>query len=217
MKKKNLTDKQKIKLIKEVYGDFKVRTEMSDVSSFSEDLVYLLGSIAKGGTFCQWPLNRPLVRVLKELYSTKHPIWNFVIIEKGECARCGSALRGGFCTDETCPFDSHLQDCVKGWEGHPEMGSTGMAICTCETKHVIAKFIPQTEGPKGRYIEDMGEEHHIRFDVTDQIKKMEVEEAFYIEDDKETSDALLTDEIIGNHQGPYRVVVAEAIKKYLAR
>lgn len=37
----------------------------------------------------------------------------------GDCARCGSRLNGGFCTDETCRFRDYVQDDVEGWRGHP--------------------------------------------------------------------------------------------------
>ena len=38
-----------------------------------------------------------------------------------KCKRCGSQIIKGFCSDETCPFAVHLQDCQAGWNGHPEM------------------------------------------------------------------------------------------------
>ena len=37
------------------------------------------------------------------------------------CDRCGSDLDTvGKCTDATCPFSDHKQDCPAGWKGHPE-------------------------------------------------------------------------------------------------
>jgi len=39
--------------------------------------------------------------------------------EATRCARCGSPLKDGFCTDRTCPFDRHPQTCSAGWSGHP--------------------------------------------------------------------------------------------------
>lgn len=36
------------------------------------------------------------------------------------CGRCGGGLTSeGFCTDQTCPFDKHKQNCLVGWTGHP--------------------------------------------------------------------------------------------------
>ena len=55
-----------------------------------------------------------------------------------ECGRCGSMTDGnGLCTDETCPFDSHQQDCEAGWTGHPEKDPYFMMDdkpipCTCK-------------------------------------------------------------------------------------
>lgn len=38
-----------------------------------------------------------------------------------ECRRCGSLLDGeGYCTDQTCPFDSYLQNDSRGMIGHPD-------------------------------------------------------------------------------------------------
>ena len=37
-----------------------------------------------------------------------------------KCRRCGSVLRDGKCSDETCPFSDCLQDDPNGWIGHPE-------------------------------------------------------------------------------------------------
>jgi hypothetical protein len=37
-----------------------------------------------------------------------------------DCVRCGSPLEEGFCSDETCPFSTHRQNCRFGWAGHPE-------------------------------------------------------------------------------------------------
>jgi len=55
-----------------------------------------------------------------------------------ECVRCGSMIyENGMCTDETCPFDSHQQDCQAGWTGHPEKDPYFMTDekpipCTCK-------------------------------------------------------------------------------------
>lgn len=36
------------------------------------------------------------------------------------CKRCATPLKGGFCTDETCPFSDYTQDDPRGWAGHPD-------------------------------------------------------------------------------------------------
>lgn len=53
------------------------------------------------------------------------------------CKRCNSLLVDGFCTDETCPFSGHFQDCEAGWSGHPEMDpnptdDSHPIACTCD-------------------------------------------------------------------------------------
>ena len=50
------------------------------------------------------------------------------------CKRCDTGLDGlGYCTDETCPFSDHTQDCTMGWAGHPE-SPQDIAKCTCGGK-----------------------------------------------------------------------------------
>jgi hypothetical protein len=57
--------------------------------------------------------------------------------KKTTCQRCGSDLSaGGYCTDETCPFREHKQDCEAGWSGHPErdphpLDDDRPVPCTC--------------------------------------------------------------------------------------
>ena len=49
-----------------------------------------------------------------------------------ECKRCGSEInRAGFCSDLTCPFSHHKQDCDAGWYGHPEKPGIELKDCTC--------------------------------------------------------------------------------------
>ena len=37
-----------------------------------------------------------------------------------ECKRCGSELRKGYCSDETCSFSDRLQSDPEGWHRHPD-------------------------------------------------------------------------------------------------
>ena len=48
------------------------------------------------------------------------------------CSRCGSPLDKGFCTDDTCPFENHLQSCTKGWLGHPQYARLENNPCNCK-------------------------------------------------------------------------------------
>lgn len=54
------------------------------------------------------------------------------------CARCGSKVKAGRCTNITCIFSDHQQDCMVGWSGHPdkdpfpnEDGIGPCSVCTC--------------------------------------------------------------------------------------
>ncbi len=48
-----------------------------------------------------------------------------------ECKRCGTDTAGGFCTDVTCAFHDHRQDCPRGWEGHEHALQCDGYACTC--------------------------------------------------------------------------------------
>ncbi len=51
--------------------------------------------------------------------------------EEDACKRCNNLLdENGLCTDQTCPFSDHAQDCVMGWSGHPDYPQD-IAKCTC--------------------------------------------------------------------------------------
>lgn len=54
------------------------------------------------------------------------------------CRRCGTATKGGFCTDESCPFSYHVQQCQRGWIGHPESATDESAACTCASQGTYA-------------------------------------------------------------------------------
>lgn len=48
------------------------------------------------------------------------------------CWRCASELDAeGFCTDITCPFNDHLQQCANGWIGNPAVNFNEPVPCTC--------------------------------------------------------------------------------------
>jgi hypothetical protein len=68
-----------------------------------------------------------------------------------DCVRCGSPLEEGFCSDATCPFSDHRQDCQLGWAGHPEKDPhphedvpdfTSLQHCDCHDKEyaVVLKY-----------------------------------------------------------------------------
>jgi len=83
-------------------------------------------------------------------------------------------------------------------------------------KRVIAHFQPQA------WINDNAVEidgAH-RFDVTEQIVAMGREKALQIEDCQDTSDELWHAYVVGDptqeHNGPFAVTVAEAIKEFFA-
>lgn len=50
------------------------------------------------------------------------------------CQRCDSPINEeGLCTDQTCPFSSHVRRCPKGWIGHPQHPEvTEDTPCICE-------------------------------------------------------------------------------------
>lgn len=55
-----------------------------------------------------------------------------VVATSIECQRCSSDLNTrGKCTDATCPFSDHKQNCPAGWQGHPEHKS---GPCNCKRK-----------------------------------------------------------------------------------
>lgn len=143
-----------------------------------------------------------LVTALR-LFPARSRLWKYVQITGPVCRRCGTALLGGFCQDCTCLFADHVQTCPRN-EG---------ADCTCDQR-IIAVFIPQHEDKD--FICDNPAGEHRRFDVTEAILKMPREAALQIEDNRESSDALMTPEIMGNHDGPYRVLVEDAIRDYFS-
>ena len=56
-----------------------------------------------------------------------------------KCKRCGSSIIlvikvGNRCSDETCPFSDHSQECMAGWSGHPTLDPNPNSDipCTCE-------------------------------------------------------------------------------------
>lgn len=52
--------------------------------------------------------------------------------EEETCERCGSEVREGLCSDETCPFSDHKQRCPVGFHGHPERDND--LPCRCDNK-----------------------------------------------------------------------------------
>jgi hypothetical protein len=124
-----------------------------------------------------------------------------------ECKRCGSKLRGGFCSDETCPFSDHIQTCA-------QVNAPSSGTCTCHTR-IIALFVPQAE--IGKRIQDCDEDTWRRFDVTDAILAMGQEKALALQDDQYETDELLPEDVKGGWDGPFRVVVERAIENYFDR
>lgn len=55
--------------------------------------------------------------------------WPSVMNEGSDCKRCGSDINNGFCSNVTCPFSDHKQECPAGWNGHPEKNG---GECTCK-------------------------------------------------------------------------------------
>jgi hypothetical protein len=49
--------------------------------------------------------------------------------EHQECERCGTRVADGYCTDQTCPFSDHKQNCPAGWANHPTQPADSK--CTC--------------------------------------------------------------------------------------
>lgn len=49
------------------------------------------------------------------------PVPGHMIAAGADCARCGSGLVFGMCSDETCPFHDVPQNDPRGWSGHPQM------------------------------------------------------------------------------------------------
>jgi hypothetical protein len=47
------------------------------------DLAYLLGAILKGNQ-CEWPEDRPLVRLLREHFPPQHALWQYIEVEEEE-------------------------------------------------------------------------------------------------------------------------------------
>ena len=56
----------------------------------------------------------------------------------------------------------------------------------------------------------------VEFDCTEQVLQMGREAALKIRDDKNESDDLVPSEILDRHNGPFRVEVESAIRKFFA-
>jgi len=211
-------DTSKVRLLSELYATLHADTESFDRDKIGPDLAYLAGAIIKG-THCEWPSNRPIVRSLREHYGTRHRLWQYVTITGTECRRCASPVVGGFCEDETCSFHRHVQTCPQpaADDQNPHL-HPNLKECRCHLR-IIARFVPQHDENTHRMISDVvddeGGEH--RFDVTDEILAMGREKALKIEDDQESSDQLVPADVMGTHDGPYRVVVEDAIREHFER
>ena len=126
-----------------------------------------------------------------------------------KCQRCGSRLLDGFCSDETCLFYDHIQSCNEGWLGHPHyLYAEG---CTCHQR-IIGLLVFQQNDARGKYITDT--DNYRKFDATEEVLAMDKKAALEIEDDTTRSDDFVSGDVLGNHNGPYRVEIAESIRKY---
>jgi hypothetical protein len=82
-------------LMRDVYeyvNDNTTTFELDDM--IGPDLAYLLGAMMKGWP-CQWPENRPLVRLLRARYGPGHEVWKFIDVEKSPAGGRGRARRPG--------------------------------------------------------------------------------------------------------------------------
>ncbi len=182
-----------------------VQPHFDDDGTVGQDFAYLTAAILNG-TVCYWPANRPILLFLPGKRGALAAVWDFINVEGAACQRCGSALIGGFCQDETCPFSDHVQACPSGWNGHP---SRSDMACLCGD-HIIATFVPQR-------VFDNDESEWVRFDVTEAIRKMTQRQACEINDDQYESDDLIPAEIRDKHNGPFRVIVEDAIAAWLKK
>ncbi|HTS18021.1 MAG TPA: hypothetical protein VMP11_10650 [Verrucomicrobiae bacterium] len=211
-------DTSKVRLLSELYANLHADTESFERDKIGADLAYLAGAVIKG-TRCEWPANRPIVRSLQEHYGKRHRLWRHVKVTGAECRKCGNPIVGGFCEDETCPFRRHVQTCPQPLadEANPA-APANLKECHCHLR-IIARFIPQHDENTHRMISDVVDDEtgEVRFDVTDEILAMGRQKALKIEDDRDSSDALLPQEVRGTHDGPFRVVVQDAIREFFER
>jgi hypothetical protein len=68
------------KLATEVYEVVRRETESFGEDYIGEDLAYLMGAILKDEK-SNWPSTRPLVRLLKTVYTEHHSVWEYIEIE----------------------------------------------------------------------------------------------------------------------------------------
>jgi rfaE bifunctional protein nucleotidyltransferase chain/domain len=59
-------------------------TESFEEEQVGADLAYLLNAIASGGGVCEWPEDRPIVKLLRKGKPKDHEIWCYIEIEKEE-------------------------------------------------------------------------------------------------------------------------------------
>jgi hypothetical protein len=68
-----------------------------------------------------------------------------------ECGRCGCLLDGhGLCTDATCPFSDHKQECPAGWGGHPDHHG-GPCSCGGRPAEWAVVHVPTGETVRGGF------------------------------------------------------------------
>ena len=68
-----------LSLAAEIYDLLKEKTESFEEDDLGSDGLYLVGAILKGD-MCEWPADRPIVKLLKEHLPANHPIFKYIDI-----------------------------------------------------------------------------------------------------------------------------------------
>jgi hypothetical protein len=83
-RKKKFPLRDRAKLARRVYNAVYYGKESFELEDVGADLAYLMGAILRrpsNSSFCVWPENRPIVRLLRTHFHADHRIWLYVHIE----------------------------------------------------------------------------------------------------------------------------------------
>lgn len=135
-------------LVREVYDQVYQATDSFEENDTGVDLAYLLGAIAKETT-CEWSGGRPFVRLLRDLFPDKHPIWNHVTIDDSHAStlderRTEAAERAWSAYD----FEVGVED-ASGWEIAADHWSRAVFLEEARGRpsrqqHFVVRFCPGT-------------------------------------------------------------------------
>ena len=83
MSQRNLKDRQRLQLLRELYETVHNETESFEQEDVGADLAYLMGAVLED-SHCRWEADRPLVRLLRKHLPVSHVAWEYIHIETEE-------------------------------------------------------------------------------------------------------------------------------------